>query len=31
LRDPADRLLKTVGTLRTSGRPDSGAAAPRAR
>jgi CelD/BcsL family acetyltransferase involved in cellulose biosynthesis len=31
LRDPADRLLKTVGTLRTSGRPDSGAAGPRAR
>ncbi|MFF2422984.1 GNAT family N-acetyltransferase [Streptomyces mirabilis] len=31
LRDPADRLLKTVGTLRTSGRPESGAAGPRAR
>ncbi|MET7604820.1 GNAT family N-acetyltransferase [Streptomyces avermitilis] len=31
LREPADRLLKTVGTLRTSGRADSGRAGPRAR
>ncbi|OAH15195.1 GNAT family N-acetyltransferase [Streptomyces jeddahensis] len=31
LRDPADRLLKTVGTLRTSGRVESGRARPHAR
>ncbi|MGW7048663.1 GNAT family N-acetyltransferase [Streptomyces avermitilis] len=31
LREPADRLLKTVGTLRTSGRTDSGRAGRRAR
>ncbi|MHA5048161.1 GNAT family N-acetyltransferase [Streptomyces sp. SD15] len=31
LREPADRLLKTVGTLRTSGRVDFGGAGPRAR
>ncbi|MEU9206404.1 GNAT family N-acetyltransferase [Streptomyces sp. NPDC048415] len=31
LRESADRLLKTVGTWRTSGRADSGAAGPRAR
>ncbi|MET8130730.1 MULTISPECIES: GNAT family N-acetyltransferase [unclassified Streptomyces] len=31
LRDPADRLLKTVGTLRASGRAESGGAEPRAR
>ncbi len=30
LREPADRLLKTVGTLRTSARPAPGRAAPRA-
>ncbi|WP_327426719.1 GNAT family N-acetyltransferase [Streptomyces sp. NBC_01236] len=29
LREPADRLLKTVGTLRTSGRADSGGVGPR--
>ncbi|MEU3792844.1 GNAT family N-acetyltransferase [Streptomyces fructofermentans] len=31
LRRPADRLLRTVGTLRTSGRAPSGKASPRAR
>ncbi|AVH60335.1 MULTISPECIES: GNAT family N-acetyltransferase [Streptomyces] len=31
LREPADRLLKTVGTLRTSGRADSERAGPHAR
>jgi CelD/BcsL family acetyltransferase involved in cellulose biosynthesis len=31
LREPADRLLKTVGTLRTSSRADFGGAGPRAR
>ncbi|MFE9648456.1 GNAT family N-acetyltransferase [Streptomyces sp. NPDC006365] len=31
LREPADRLLKTVGTLRTSGRTGSGSAVPRPR
>ncbi|MGW9027494.1 GNAT family N-acetyltransferase [Streptomyces sp. NPDC055722] len=31
LREPADRLLKTVGTLRTSAGADSGRAGPRAR
>ncbi|MGW3663126.1 GNAT family N-acetyltransferase [Streptomyces sp. NPDC005141] len=31
LRDPADRLLKTVGTLRASRRAEAGGAGPRAR
>ncbi|WP_405908093.1 MULTISPECIES: GNAT family N-acetyltransferase [unclassified Streptomyces] len=31
LREPADRLLKTAGTLRTSGRPGSAGAEPRPR